>query len=556
METNTKSLFLLVAIALLISGCIKEPPVFVDDVSQPDMQSDEGILDMDTADTSAPPDVDKSAPTVVEFKPNNEVEGVELDAEISAVFSKAMAPETMIAPNIKLADKRGELVSELTYNEDEYRLSIGVSLALLTSYTATLESLTDTDNQLLEEFESTFQTRDGKWSSVQAVEQSSQSAYSPLIVVNKKGDKVAFWGTFKPDRTRYDAFINRFDSKTKQWGTPESVANSSEFIFDVSGSLDDDGNITVSWRHTTHIQRPAEFSTRFYDNKTLTWDAPQTHEIGYRIKVLNETLDELTLIWSTLGKINIKTFDKAARTWSSLVELVDGGTHRFATDAAGNHFLLSVHRNADDFDVIATTFYNNERDEWGARQTRSTANRTASMPSICSSPDGRFIALWAEKITDQDQWLIEVSEYTPENNQWSTPFPLHKTNDAVSQTGCAIDQDNKHITWRTGKIIELRRHDRKLDDWIAYNSVNQTQAATFRQTFDASGNGVLFWHADESLFAQRFDSTTNTWKNSEKIATGTIENVYAAQHKLGEISVIWSEKDAANIWNVRAKTFE
>ena len=173
MQKNLKLILFGTLLSLAFTSCLDDPLLIDDETGKSDTKEKPKTADMGTADTKVPSDMasdvipdpkDEIAPQISDFKPAKDETKVELDAEISAVFSEAMNTDTLNATNIKLAHKNGEVESMLVYDEEDFKVAIQpTSLALLTEYTLTFEpQITDLAGNPLEKTEWTFQTRDGK----------------------------------------------------------------------------------------------------------------------------------------------------------------------------------------------------------------------------------------------------------------------------------------------------------------------------------------------------------------------------------------------------------
>ncbi len=552
MKTDTKSILFLGL--LLTWNCIGEPAVFVEleDLGNPGDLSDmafDSELDMSF-------DEDNIGPTVLKYSPAHQVDNIDPDSQISVIFSEAMNADGFTAENVKLTDGKGPVPIEIKYDEKKNTLFLdNMTLGLLASYSVHLETgITDLVGNELEEKAWTFQTRDGTWSESQILEKAFDSAIFPSISMNETGDSVAGWST---SNSGGNAYLNRYDHASGEWGTPEHLFRSDTAIYEVSGSIDDAGNIMAKWSH----ERPPElnniFSTKYFDKKTQTWGPTKEHEVGGAIEVINEK-EEITFIWQGEDHIKISTFNKWLKSWSTPKALLKSKRGFSVTsDPAGNRFLFAIeYDEINSQDLVKSIFYDSQTRSWEEAKIHNLdyLGQRAFQPSVCSASDGRFIAIWSE-FDGISKWHIQYSEYRPQSEQWSTPFIVAQEN-TLRQLRCWADESGTHVLWRTEKIIKGRRFDQDAQTWKVRDELVQSDSTRFDLSFDRLGNGFLFWSTDHFLFAQRYDERQRSWGRSVKIS----ETVFGlgfghANRNNGLTSIVWSEQDELGIWNVRAKTF-
>jgi hypothetical protein len=135
------------------------------DCSNDDPSDGEEVCDESVCAAGNPP------PAVVMVTPQDQAVDVPLDSEIVIEFSEPLDPDSVTSKTIQILDGTTEVPGQLAYADGTVRFTPDAELALVGPYTITVSTdVTDVEGApLLDEFTAQFSTRDGAWTTIDAV---------------------------------------------------------------------------------------------------------------------------------------------------------------------------------------------------------------------------------------------------------------------------------------------------------------------------------------------------------------------------------------------------
>ena len=193
---------------------------------------------------------------------------------------------------------------------------------------------------------------------------------------------------------------------------------------------------------------------------------------------------------------------------------------------------------------------------WGTAvriETNNTGN--AINPQIAIDTNGNALVVWATSTDSKtgNSYNIIASRFDVGMNSWGTAV-LVETGSTGTNTAPQIDIDsngNALAVWVTNNNIKANRFDASTNTWgtavliETYDTIiggaNNPQIA-----IDNNGNALVVWSQYDgslnSIFANRFDASTNSWGKEVMIETDNINANYNPQIAIdsnGNAMAVW-----------------
>lgn len=346
------------------------------------------------------------------------------------------------------------------------------------------------------------------WRSAGLVETSSEGTNSPQITFGPSGQGIAVWRQY--DGSVTNLYASHFSGGS--WGIPEVLETNSEIAANQQVAIDPAGNAIAVWEQNNDI----------YANRFSAADGS----------------------WG--GAVSIKTDSGYA------------GSPQIALDPSGN--AIAVWR--QDNSIYANRF-SAVTGIWGDAGPIETGADPASGPQIAVDPSGNAVAAWTQ---NNDIYANRFSGGT-----WGSPERLDTGSPVAFGARIAVDQSgNAIVVWRQGtyaKHIYAKRFSAADDSWgpdVTRLDARNPDANYPQIAFDPSGNATAVWQqapnngAPNSIFANRFSATDNSWGAAEQIETiGETASVpRIAIDQSGNVIAVWKQEQSYGaVYSIYANRF-
>lgn len=526
---------------------------------------------------------DTTAPSVLALTPTDGEGDVEPNKVLSATFSEDMFAVTVDDAGFALngggSDVSGTVAFDPLTNVATF--TPATPLALLTTYTATLNNtITDLSGNALSQESVSFTTRDGTWGDGVAIESDGGSAYAPRISVDDKGNAIAVWSQYI-DGGQY-MLANHYTAGGG-WGSPELIESEAGGVSSPFVGTDAQGNGMAMW---------AKFDgTRFnvwvnhYNSESRAWGTAYLLENDDTFsasdpQVVFEANGDAVAMWVSFQNLWVKRYDAAASMWGT-PEVISSDTNGaidsvdMGMDADGNIVAVwsQYHSRSGDpyrYNMWANR-YNATDDSWGTAALLEHDDVTdVRNPSIGVDSRGNALVVW--NTTEGSRNSIWSAFYNAGDESWTIPTLVETDDGSAYSPSIAFDDNgNGMAVWEQysgadfsgNKDIRVN-HFNMNTGWATPVTLDIKDNIAFRPdiVLDSAGNALVVWGqtndiSQSDIWGSRYRVDTG-WGDAEVLGSDSAFYGYLphlAGNGQGTAMVVWrmedSDTEAGDIWSNR-----
>jgi hypothetical protein len=191
----------------------------------------------------------------------------------------------------------------------------------------------------------------------------------------------------------------------------------------------------------------------------------------------------------------------------------------------------------------------------------------AFSPQIAFDSNGNAMAVWSQD--DGTQTNIWANRFDSSTNTWGTAELIEADAGSAFSPQIAFDSNgNAMAVWSqddgTQTNIWANRFDSSTNTWGTAELIEADAGSAFSPqiAFDSNGNAMAVWYQHDgtrtNILANRFDSSTNTWGTAELIETDDAGNAEAPQIAFdsnGNAMAVWQQENSSQKWDIWANRF-
>ena len=189
-------------------------------------------------------------------------------------------------------------------------------------------------------------------------------------------------------------------------------------------------------------------------------------------------------------------------------------------------------------------------------------------PQIAFDSNGNAMAVWQQD--DGTRTNIWANSFDSSTNTWQTAelIEIDNAGDAFSPQIAFDSNGNAMAVWSqddgTQTNIWANRFDSSTNTWGTAELIEADAGSAFSPqiAFDSNGNAMAVWYQHDgtrtNILANRFDSSTNTWGTAELIETDDAGNAEAPQIAFdsnGNAMAVWQQENSSQKWDIWANRF-
>jgi hypothetical protein len=372
-----------------------------------------------------------------------------------------------------------------------------------------------------------FDASTGKWGVAELIESDDAgSVFDPQIAMAPNGSALAVWEQF--DGTRSNAWANRFDASTGKWGGAGLIeANDAVQLSGLQIAMDASGNAVAVWEQTVGDREDA-WANRF-DASTGQWGTAQrieTNDAGsvFDTQIAMAANGNAMAVWEQDDGANhwsvwANHFDAATGQWAGAVlietsDISNADYPQVAMDANGNAMAVWEQSDGTRFNIWANRF-DAGTGAWGLPQRiGSDTAAEASNAQIALDASGNAVAVWEQRDgTRSNAW---VNRFDASTGKWGVA-ELIETNDASGTFNPQIAMDasgNAMAVWDQDSSVWVNRFDASTGQWGTAELLEADSDDTVdpQIAMNASGNAVAVWRLDPPTSSARDRILANVFK--------------------------------------------
>lgn len=285
---------------------------------------------------------------------------------------------------------------------------------------------------------------------------------------------------------------------------------------------------------------------------------------SYAVTVAEHPDQQLCSLVNASGVVagaDVDNVEVLCRYWrtAALIESGSAGaasSPRMAFDGDGNAIAVWQQSDGTNINIYANR-YTASTASWGAEELiESGANGHAVAPQIAVDSAGNAIAVWSQ---DDGNYNIFANRYTASTGTWGTEELIESNNvgNTVSPQIAVDGNGNAIVVWQQSDGIDesiyANRYTASTDSWGTaelIESGNNGQAVQAQIAFDSAGNAIAVWRqsvgANSNIYSNRYTLGTG-WGGAELVATGDADNATRPQIAMdsnGNAIAVWRELSA------------
>ncbi|MBQ24166.1 hypothetical protein [Alcanivorax sp.] len=284
---------------------------------------------------------------------------------------------------------------------------------------------------------------------------------------------------------------------------------------------------------------------------------------GYAVSVAAHPNQQLCSLANASGSVagaDIDNVEVLCRYWrtAALIETNNGDAFqpKIAFDGAGNAIAVWRQQTNSDLNIYANR-YSASTGSWGTAELIESSAGAAVGQQIAVDNAGNAIAVWSQY--DGANYNIYANRYTASTGNWGTEELIESNSVANTLSPqIAIDSNGNAIAvWQQSDGIDesiyANRYTASTDSWGTaelIESGNNGQAVESQIAFDSAGNAIAVWSQSDgglsNIYSNRYTAGAG-WGTAELIATGDADNATRPQIAIGSNGnaiVVWSELSA------------
>jgi YD repeat-containing protein len=416
----------------------------------------------------------------------------------------------------------------------------------------------------------------------------------PQIAIDAQGNAMAVWYQSDSDGTHIHA--NRYDAVTKIWGTAQLLETGAGYAaYDPQIAMDAKGNAQVVWWQVDSTN-PVIYNiyANRYNASTQTWSTARLIETGAGAatspQIAMDAQGNAVAIWSqqdtnvygALNSIYVNRYNAATDSWE-ILDAEDARTTTYVYDAAGRQTqtilpAVGVYdaskdatngvaaRNETTQTPTTTTYY----DAFGQAYANKDVNGNLSYKLYDLAGRVKY-EIDAEGYTTEYSYdafgnQLTLTRYADSYKSWETTQPIEPNTGRAIETSAgyasgsqiAFDpQGNAFSVWHqldgANYSVYASRYDASTQTWDTPQLIETTSlnAASPQIVVDAQGNATVVWTQNESSFysihTNRYNASTHSWGAAQLIGSGTdtAMSPQLAVDTQGNILVVWNQSPGA-----------
>lgn len=452
---------------------------------------------------------------------------------VSIELSDEPDPASVNADNIQLYNaERVALATDISISGNKLLITPRLPLALAASYTLTISAELKGKNSqpLAETRSSSFNTRDGDWSSplqiATAKGESAQIIWQQNSIGND-GSAILNWENRSTTNnvTTSLLYAAGFDPKAFSWRQPLIIDQTTAANpFQLQAKVLDNGNTIAVWSRTDN-QGASQIYTRRYIGKEDRWEnSKQLSSSAGNAQAPNLTTDgqgNLLATWnytpsgSSAAQAYASRYSASTDQWSTPLRLdaeaqaavacciagADNKGNMFASWRVANASLTSAALWIKRYDVLQNTWL-------AGVQIAPPILQFGVAESLSLNAQGNSIAAWNGS-TSLGTYYPFAAIYNPTTQQWSQAQALSNSNIQSGFVNALRDGNGtQQVVWEQEQKLLARVYDPSsaqfLPQSIPATLTNYLDSSGFVQ--DSSGGAWLLWLTKVS---NKFDGSAN-----------------------------------------------
>jgi uncharacterized membrane-anchored protein len=275
----------------------------------------------------------------------------------------------------------------------------------------------------------------------------------------------------------------------------------------------------------------------------------------------NQQLCSLTNASGVVAGADVDNVEVLCRYWrtAALIESGSAGdaeAPQIAFDGSGNAIAVWHQSDGTKMNIYANR-YTASTGTWGTEELIESSNvGHAIAPQIAVDSTGNAIAVWRQDVGDIN---IYANRYTASTGSWGTAelIESNSVGNTVSPQIAVDSTGNAIAVWQQSDGIDesiyANRYTASTDSWGTaelIESGNNGQAVQPQIAFDSAGNAIAVWSQSDgglsNIYSNRYTAGAG-WGTAELIATGDADNADRPQIAIdsnGNAIVVWRELSA------------
>lgn len=516
-----------------------------------------------------------SPPTVLSVSPEADTVGVEPDATVVIKFSEPLDGATVTAESVRLHDGETVIEGELTYADSQVTFTPAAPLALLADYSVTITTaVTDAEGApLLDEHASTFTTRDGAWSTVDAAS-GHIYIFPEVLPIAGNGDVLVSWvpqstpGVYCPVSARW---FNRGEGLGSTTFTQqEGIVECRE----IASGANAQGVAAVAWTERfeqQYVQQyragewPATVGPAVSSYSNANGGSTSSYAVGVAPSGAVSFLQHRSPSGTYVRRTNANGSWVGA--WVDIAEDHAGrSVPRIAFDGEGNGFAAWRAETAGSAGVDeALVARYTAADGWeqaiplpGSVADSENLNQERGAPAIAVDDAGGAMALWLREDVGTGTGSMVSSRFTAAGG-WEAPVVVSGTLALANMPeapGLVFDGERYMGAFTAADgIVYSAAYEIEAGNWTSYEPRSGDGALKRMPGLgvDAHGNLLLTWlqsgaQPPGALFFARYDARAGEWSDAQAIAGGTVKGssgmpTAPAVAANGQAALMWVDQD-------------
>lgn len=513
-------------------------------------------------DTDLDQDQQVVPPAISSVTPSDNATGVEINAQIKVVFSKAMDATSINTDTFTVKNSGNSVSGTVTYAEDTNTATFAPSktMALLAKYTATISTgVKDSEgNAMAEDYNWNFIIRDGTWGTPKQVSQvGALNAEYAQVGLDSKGDAIVVWQ--QSDNWRNNIQARHYTATDKSWGVIKRIETGDATAKDPHIAMAPNGNAVAVWMQ---IYGSKESVLANYYTPATGWGTAMPIERNddfnalSPIQVAIDDSGNAMAVWyqsdGMQNSIWANRYNFANSSWGAdqLIERINSLAllPQIGVDPKGNAIAVWAQKDATEYSIWANR-YDSTSDSWNTAAKIEASDAYASSPHIAVDREGNAIANWNQ--VEGSNHTIWVNRYISENNSWGTPTLIVS---GASYSRIAVDSSGNAVAISlqedgVNHSIVAKHYSSADDRWSEAVTIQSSTNVIYlpQVAADANGNVIVVWHQAEgalkNIWANRYDAAHGNWGTAMKIETSDTDAVYPkiAIDSNGAAMAVWDE---------------
>jgi len=523
-----------------------------------------------------------TTPGVASVAPSNGATNVAKDASITATFSGGFDDlATQIPAEFTLGDSDGNTVSGSATFDSITNIATfapDAELGILRTYTGKLSSnITHSGGTAITEYNWSFTTREGAWSTEENIEADAFTDFSnPYVARSANGDAIAIWKSVSG--ITQTVHYNKYTATAGTWGagpvlTLKSYNNNP--VNDLRIAMDNSGNAIAVFT-VDPAGANLDLVAAYYNG--TTWDVtPTTIDAGGGIasepQLATDASGNAIAVWLQGGSVYANRY---SGTWGTATDIDAGAgtvyTPQLAVFDNGDAVVVWAEFNAiDGYNIIYVNHYDAIGNTWsGATSLGNSA--AGSIPQVAAGNGGEAIVVWFQ---GAGPYSLYASVY--DGATWSSPAVLDSDAHISTIPQVGVDnQGNGMALWRAAPTGGADRIRYKIytagAGWggSILNNIDDGVSDAFEPQFvmDQEGHAVVVWRQ----YTDAMNTVYSTWGNRYRSGSGWgtptllesddsdvagISSPGVSMDRIGNAMAIWlQDQDASGLMSVWVNPFE